>query len=223
MLKEKKSSVKSWVVTGFVLYCCAVVIPAQAVTVRNSDMLSIDYAERFVTGRDYSTINVWDGADISSLRARDFSTVNMAGGDVNRLVTSGDSNAYVTGGTINTISSWSDSNVSVSNAQVGKVWVLGDSTVSLSNLLGLDQLYVSGDSRVTINALDFAYEGDLLRGTWLNGTSFAIETSGRLAINNISVNTSVVPIPAASWLFMSSIVGLGLVGRQRQLGKAGKA
>lgn len=204
--------------SGFLLVL-SMAMPVQALTVRSNNVADVDYAEWFVTGRDYSTINVFEGADIFSLSTRDFSTVNLAGGEVNRLSTLGSSTANIYGGSVNSVTSWSDSTINIANSNVDRVWALGDSSVTLSNLTGLNSLYVSRDSNVIIEALDFMYEGDTLRGTWLNGASFSIQTGGRLAMDNITV----VPIPAASWLFLSSIVGLGLVGRKRHLGKANQA
>ena len=96
-------------------------------------------------------------------------------------------------------------------------------------LYSLDVVFALYDDGITgeTAAGDIITGGLLGQGDWLNIVSFRYSVAtpmGDLApaileLDNIVV--SVVPIPAAVWLFGSGLIGLGFLGRRQFFGQAG--
>lgn len=65
---------------------------------------------------------------------------------------------------------------------------------------------------------------DLITPTFLGNSAhngvFSLSTTGTLAYNLAAASTSTVPLPAAGWLLVSGLLGLGTVGRRKAVAAA---
>lgn len=80
-----------------------------------------------------------------------------------------------------------------------------------------NHLYYRADAFYLFNVVtDLTTASLLLSGDLGLGSSFNhLGGSTNAIVGNFSFQTSLVPVPAAAWLFMSGLAGLGLLGRAR--------
>ncbi|WP_101757661.1 hypothetical protein [Oceanicoccus sp. KOV_DT_Chl] len=181
---------------------------ASAVTVRFDDMLTINDARNRVVAKGNSQVWIEPLAVINKAIVARNASMDIDGGDIEKLIGRG------------------AAAISVTNSSIGKIRVRGNSLLSLDNVSDLKRLVLIGNTQVNFRATDVAYNGKFLTGVWADGSDFSIRTVNRSGylVNGLPASVSVVapsqvPLPPAAGFFAAAMVGLSLLGRKRALGQ----
>lgn len=180
---------------------------AQAVTVDGDTVLDISEYERTLRALDNSSVTLLSGGEVGVARVLD------------------DASLIVSGGRIGTLGLWDNATVTINGGSIGTAFAQGNSTLVLNNIEQLDNLIIRDTGHVQILGDDVQYDGQFLTGEWENGNAFSFRTYNLTGVSSnglpgyLSVNSpSQVPLPATAFLFSAALIGLGLIGRKRDMG-----
>ena len=158
-----------------------------------------------------TTLNVFDGGDVSGLLANAGSIVNISGGSVGRISALADSTVTISGGSVGRISALTDSTVTISGGGVGANFTaFSDSSVEISGgSFGIDFNAEAGSDveliggAFKLNGADFAgstitlQAGDVFTGTLQDGSPFIFFNNGTNGdfdqLNNVMLTEVTLP------------------------------
>ncbi len=188
----------------------AVVVTTPLVVTGNDYLEISDDSESSLLAKRNSVVDIIDGGVLDKAVARQNAELTIDGGIVNRLVASG----Y--------------SNVNIISGSFGRVVAKKNSYIILGEVAEISRLVLKGNAIVELMAHDLGFDGRFLTGVWSSGSAFSIRTVNKTGVTtnglpgfvstytgNVVSPPTAVPVPAAAWMFMSALVGLGLVARKR--------
>ena len=177
-----------------------------------------------VGGSQYLQIS--DDAETSLLAKRNSVVDIIAGGYLEKAVARHNAVLTIDGGSVDHVVASGYSSVNIFSGSFSKITAKKNSSIVLSNLTDLSRLVLKGDAVVDIMASDLDFDGRFLTGVWDNGSAFSIRTVNKTGVTNDNFlgyllpsdtgGPQAVPVPAAAWMFLSALTGLGLVGRRRK-------
>jgi len=199
---------------------------SNATSITGNDRIDIYNSEASLFGYDTSTINVFNGANVSWIDAYDSTTVNIFGGDVSWLQLYDQSTANLSGEfDIIWILINDNAESTVSNGNISWLKAYDQGIANIANLSSLSWLLVNDDVEVNIFGSDFEYTRGHLSGYWQNGEQFsfwALEEAdlfsgniSNLIPDNIRLHTAEVSEPMTILLFVVGLIGIGWASSNR--------